>query len=224
MSEAREGTYPDAALRIDSLTPERVDEAVDAVAEAFHGEPITARLFDLDDPITSARHARAVKLELHGALEEGDPVTVALQDGHVVGVAVTSRLRLRTVMRALGVWMTLVPRMRRGSWRVGLAAMPVLRVPRPHLLLSALAVAPRSEGRGVGSALLHSIIDRCHEGETCRGVYLQVASDRAMRVYTRAGFKPLRTRKAGDLTVTHMFRPADRQGYAHDRRATPPQG
>lgn len=195
-----------AALQIEPLTLEHVDEAASVISEAFRAEPISARMFDLEDPETRTRHARALAYQMRGAVEAGEPPLAAIEDGSVVGVAAVSRLSVTVVLRTVRSWITLLPRVRWAAWGIGLAAKPSRRVPRPHLLLEGIGVAPQAQGRGVGSALMRAVVAECDAKEECRGIYLQTASERARVFYERAGFELVDERSGAGLTVAHLFR------------------
>jgi GNAT superfamily N-acetyltransferase len=200
---------PSSVLRVEPLTLEFVDQAAEVISQAFLAEPITERMFHLDDPETRERHRRATMHQMRRAVETGEPPLVAIKDGRAVGVAMVSRLGWRTMLRTARSWLPLIPRLRRGAWRLGPAAMPSRRVPRPYMLLDALGVSPEMEGQGIGSALLEGVIGQCDADQDCRGVYLQTASPRARRLYTRAGFELVEERSGAGLTIAHLFRPAD---------------
>jgi GNAT superfamily N-acetyltransferase len=199
-------------LRVEPLTLEFIDEAAGVISQAFLAEPITGRMFRLDDPETMERHRRATVHQMRRAVETGEPPLVAIKDGRAVGVAMVSRLGWRTMLRTARSWLPLIPRLRRGAWRLGPAAMPSRRVPRPYMLLDALGVSPEHEGQGIGSALLEGVIGHCEADQECRGVYIQTASPRARRLYMRAGFELVEERSGAGLMIAHLFRPADDRG------------
>jgi len=191
---------------------EFVNQAAEVISQAFLAEPITERMFHLDNPETRERHKRATMHQMRKAVEAGEPPLVAIKDDRVVGVAMASRLGWRTILRTARSWLPLIPRVRRGVWRLGPAAMPSRRVPRPYMLLDALGVSPEMEGQGIGSALLEGVIGLCDADQSCRGIYIQTASPRARGVYMRAGFELVEERSGADLTIAHLFRPADDRG------------
>ena len=67
-------------------------------------------------------------------------------------------------------------------------------------------------GQGIGSALLEGVSGHCEADQECRGVYLQTASDRARRLYMRAGFELVEKRSGAGLTIAHLYRSADDRG------------
>ncbi|MEV8392114.1 MULTISPECIES: GNAT family N-acetyltransferase [unclassified Streptomyces] len=57
---------------------------------------------------------------------------------------------------------------------------------RAHAYLLMIAVAPEHQGRGVGRALIESVLERCdREGLPA---YLEASSERSRRLYERLGF------------------------------------
>jgi GNAT superfamily N-acetyltransferase len=57
----------------------------------------------------------------------------------------------------------------------------------PHFYLDSLGVAPASQGKGVGSALLKPVLDRCDSEGT--PAYLNAGSPRSRDLYLRHGFE-----------------------------------
>jgi ribosomal protein S18 acetylase RimI-like enzyme len=64
-----------------------------------------------------------------------------------------------------------------------------LRHPRepPHWYLSLLGTDPQAQGRGLGSAVLGPVLERCDDDGT--GVYLETAKERNLGFYARHGFR-----------------------------------
>lgn len=57
----------------------------------------------------------------------------------------------------------------------------------PHWYLSLLATDPDAQGRGLGSAVLAPVLERCdREGA---GAYLETSKQRNVELYTRRGFR-----------------------------------
>jgi ribosomal protein S18 acetylase RimI-like enzyme len=94
------------------------------------------------------------------------------------------------VLRALAM----VPALIRatGVTRVARAGVRAGRVqkrhPRaPHFYLFAVGVDPEHQGRGIGSALLRAVLDRCDE--TGVPAYLEASKPENARLYERHGFR-----------------------------------
>lgn len=72
------------------------------------------------------------------------------------------------------------------------ATLRANRPAQPHLYLHALGVRASQRGRGVGSALLREITDRCDHGQV--RAYLENTNERNLPLYERYGFRILRER------------------------------
>lgn len=58
---------------------------------------------------------------------------------------------------------------------------------RAHEYLWMIAAAPEHQGRGLGTALINSVLDRCdREGQPA---YLEASSERSRKLYERLGFE-----------------------------------
>ena len=69
----------------------------------------------------------------------------------------------------------------------GFARMEKLHPHEPHYYLSTLGVSPEAQGRGLGSALLAPMLERCdREGV---GAYLESSKERNVAFYGRHGFR-----------------------------------
>ena len=60
---------------------------------------------------------------------------------------------------------------------------------KPHYYLSILGVDPSRQGEGLGTALLAPMLRRCDEEDV--GAYLETATERNVRFYSRQGFRVL---------------------------------
>ncbi|HEV2061722.1 MAG TPA: GNAT family N-acetyltransferase [Solirubrobacteraceae bacterium] len=79
----------------------------------------------------------------------------------------------------------------RSPWvAAGFARMERLHPREPHYYLSTLGVAPEAQGRGLGSALLEPMLERCdREGVPA---YLESSKERNIAFYGRHGFRVTR--------------------------------
>jgi ribosomal protein S18 acetylase RimI-like enzyme len=68
--------------------------------------------------------------------------------------------------------------------------------PEPHYYIRTLGVAPRFQGRGLGTALLRNTLDRCDQ----EGVpaYLEASTERSAALYERLGFVHLGEQRLPD--------------------------
>ncbi len=59
--------------------------------------------------------------------------------------------------------------------------------PERHFYLSVLGTDPAEQGRGIGSALLHPVLDLCDDERV--GAYLESSKERNVDLYARHGFR-----------------------------------
>ena len=69
----------------------------------------------------------------------------------------------------------------------GLAVMDSGHPRRPHWYLDSLGVEPESQGRGIGSALMRPVLERCDRDRM--PAYLNAGSPRSRNLYMRHGFR-----------------------------------
>ncbi|MDQ3035739.1 MAG: GNAT family N-acetyltransferase [Myxococcota bacterium] len=77
----------------------------------------------------------------------------------------------------------------------------------PHFYLWVLGVEPRAQGRGIGAALLRTVIERADS--TGAPTYLETDRESSVRLYQRHGFeieRELRVPSFGDLRTWTMLR------------------
>lgn len=172
------------------------------LAEAFHDDPIFSWLMP-DERTRLERLRRFYTIELrHVGLSRGRiwtshgltgaaistppgawrvPPRVMLSQGALFGVHVVRAARL-------------LPAVERRHLR------------EPHYYFAHIGVAPHSQGKGLGSALMRSTLDRCdREGLPA---YLEASSERSAALYERLGFRiTSELRVAGSPPLQLMLRP-----------------
>ncbi|HEY4376163.1 MAG TPA: GNAT family N-acetyltransferase [Acidimicrobiales bacterium] len=127
-------------------------------------------------------HDAAQRLALHGAMVDDDVNAAALwgppghwraSPGDILGeMPVAFRLFRRAVPRALRV-LTLMERKHPDDV--------------PHWYLAVIGTDPDHQGKGLGSALIHHVTDRCdEEGIPC---YLESSKEKNVPFYARHGFE-----------------------------------
>jgi ribosomal protein S18 acetylase RimI-like enzyme len=81
---------------------------------------------------------------------------------------------------------------------------------RPHFYLPFLGVDPSVQGRGIGSALLHNLLQKC-DADTVPA-YLETSNPRNIPLYERHGFRVVEAleMRFGGPTVWLMWRPGAR--------------
>jgi ribosomal protein S18 acetylase RimI-like enzyme len=77
--------------------------------------------------------------------------------------------------------------------------------PRGSVYISVVAVRPDARGKGVGSALLHRVIERAWQaGHSAVTLDVDVGNPRAQELYIRFGFEPVTRRPVPERLVKRM--------------------
>jgi GNAT superfamily N-acetyltransferase len=205
---------PGEELQVVPADEASLEEFARVMVDAFTTEGINAYAFDFRRPGSLAARRRAARAELRSFFDAGDTLLLARIGAEVVGGAIVSRnarlswrLRLRLAGRWLFVSLPLWPSVR---WRRLSAVRRATRLSRPiegaYYTLAALAVRPDRQGRGIGRQLLQGVDALSERDFKALGVYLYTGDCRNQRMYERDGYETIETRRAGDLTVYHMFR------------------
>jgi GNAT superfamily N-acetyltransferase len=179
-----------AREQIHGIRPAAADEArpiARTLADAFTDDPIAAWTLPDDaqrhDRLDRTFLALARKLWLDQAAVYTTPDLAGVAVWHAPGtwrLSAAKQLRLMPAMlRAYGRWTGRVVR---------LVTYYERKHPRePHWYLEFLGVSPDWQGRGLGTALMAPILDRCdREGVPA---YLESSTPRSRICYERAGFE-----------------------------------
>ncbi len=195
-----------AAPALRQATAEDVRRLSTVLAEAFFDDPVFGWLMP-EDSRRLARLRRYFGIELrHYTLPRGRvwttsdlsgaalslppgawraPPHVTLMEGGAFGIRLSRAARMGAAM----------------EWRH-------TRKPRgPHYYVRDIGVHPDSQGKGLGSALLHPTLERCdREGLPA---YLEASSERSAALYERLGFQLTdELRIGGSPPLRLMLRPA----------------
>ena len=191
-----------------------LDRFAEVMVDAFATEGINTYTFDFGRGFTRACRCRTAKVELDAFISDGDHVLVARETGVVVGGAIISRNSSRRLgarlVHVLGWLYAAWPLVLAVRWRRVLSAHRATMLSRPiagtYYTLAALAIHPACQRRGIGAALLEEVHKLSERDASVLGVYLYTADTRNQLMYHRAGYETIETRRAGDLSVYHMFR------------------
>ncbi len=209
-----ESDMPGEELQVVPADKASLEAFARVMVDAFTTEGINAYAFDFRRPGSLNARRRAARAELRAFFDAGDILLLARLGAEMVGGAIVSRnarlprlLRLRLVARwvfaSLPLWSSV-------RWRRLPAVRRATRLSRPiegaYYTLAALAVHPDRQGRGIGRRLLQSVDALSERDFEALGVYLYTGDRRNQRMYERDGYETIETRRAGDLTVHHMFR------------------
>jgi GNAT superfamily N-acetyltransferase len=90
--------------------------------------------------------------------------------------------------------------------RRAIAAMDAVHPAEPHWYLPRIGVASRYQGRGIGSALLRPVLDRCDDERV--PAYLEATSAQSRALFERHGFEAfdVLTLPSGGPELTLMWR------------------
>jgi ribosomal protein S18 acetylase RimI-like enzyme len=163
-------------------TADDVPRLARSLARAFHDDPVAT----FSNPRDSSRERRMAFFfsgRLRTLLDE--ELVYCTEDG--VGAALWAppdrwHVPPREALRTLRLVNARAPFL-----MVGFARMEKLHPREPHFYLSTLGVAPEAQGRGLGSALMAPMLERCdREGVPA---YLESSKERNVAYYARHGFR-----------------------------------
>lgn len=69
----------------------------------------------------------------------------------------------------------------------GLKGIEAQHPSKPHWYLNVLGTAPEAQGRGIGSAVMETVLDRCDQERS--GAYLESSKEANVAFYERHGFR-----------------------------------
>jgi GNAT superfamily N-acetyltransferase len=174
-----------------------VAELAAALAEAFYDDP-PARWFFPDDAVRKSRLRGWFSLGLRSLyLRHGHCYTTEDFVGAALWVPPNARHmtpleQIRLLPRATLLFGRDLPRVLRV-----VAGGASKRPADPHYYLPFMGVAPQLQGRGIGSALIRPVIERCDREHVA--AYLEATTQRNAAFYERHGFKTFdETRLGGD--------------------------
>jgi ribosomal protein S18 acetylase RimI-like enzyme len=177
-----------------------LDRLTTALAAAFQEDPVFGWLMP-DRASRPLRLRRFFKRELHHVLARGHVWTSA----DLGGAALTLppgrwRTPQHVALRQARPFGLRVPR------AAGLlTAIEWRHLRAPHYYFPYIGVMPAAQGRGLGSAMMRPILDRCDAERL--PAYLEASSERNARLYERLGFTVTRElRFAGSPPLRLMVR------------------
>ena len=193
---------PLADLRLRLATVEDVRRLKVVLAEAFFEDPVLSWLMP-EDAKRRARLRRFFAIELrHIALARGRVWTTNDLTGAVLSLPPGAwRVPLRATLLEGTAFGLHLPK----AAKLG-AAMERRHVRESHYYVRDVGVHPDMQGKGLGSALLSPLLDRCdREGLPA---YLEASSERNAALYERLGFQTFdELRVASSPPLRLMLRP-----------------
>jgi RimJ/RimL family protein N-acetyltransferase len=180
---------PGTAHEVSAAGPPHWREVSAALASAFYDDPVWSWLLPDDATrISSLRRFFGIEAR-HIVLQHGR--SLAGKDGdEILGAAlVLPPGRWRTPLRVQALHAPGYARVfgRRLPRALGVLAQMERRHPsRPHSYLAYVGVAASAQERGLGTALLTPMLDRCDRERL--PAYLEASSPASARLYARLGF------------------------------------
>jgi GNAT superfamily N-acetyltransferase len=198
--------------QVSAATPAQWRELSLTLAEAFHDDPVLSWL--LPDESTRAAALRThFEIEArHVALahrDGGSTVAAETATGDVLGAALVLppgqwRTPLRVQARYAPAYLRVFGRRLPRALGV-LTALERHHPRRRHYYLPYIGVRPNAQGRGLGTALLVPLLERCDRERV--PAYLEASCPDNARLYRRLGFRTLEiVRPLGAPPVELMLR------------------
>jgi GNAT superfamily N-acetyltransferase len=196
---------------VQRLGPDRADDVVAALCDAFAGYPVMRHVLGPDTGNTTDRLATLVRLFVMARILR-DEAMFGIPDGaRLSGVAMVSvpggeppsalvELRERT-WGLLGMDC-------RTRYEAFVAATAPFGVDTPHLHLNMIGVRREMQGRGFARPLLEAVHALCRSTPGCGGVSLTTEDPRNLALYERFGYTVIgHAVVAPELETWGMFRP-----------------
>lgn len=178
--------------------PEQYDQAAVSMGRAFIDDPTFKPIIpEIADPIARAAHlADLFRVMLAIERRHGQPVFGVIDDGRVVGAAVTEGIAHPTAMGFMITGIAQMPRLVRAiGWGGIVRAMNMFSVlaenhpKEPHLYLQLLGVDPDFQGKHYGGALLERLKLEAGARKELAGVYLETATESNVAFYSSKGYE-----------------------------------
>lgn len=209
-AEAREGAWIARPM-----TPDRVDEVADALADAFRDYPVMRYLIgDAGDD-----YDRRLRAMFHfggrACVARGNPVLEIADGTRSVAVAVIfppgdkpDPPEVEAVWA--GVWNELGEEAHARSDRFA-AAYQAFKIGTPHYHLSTIGVRPSHQGRGLARLLLEALHEMSRRDPVSTGVSLTTELARNLSLYEHFGYRVVGHARVSDALETWaFFRPEER--------------
>lgn len=185
-------------------------------AQAFRTEGVNQYIFDFTNDNILSSIEKNIVLDIKYHLETGSyQLIVAMEGEEVVGGALL-KLHEQGNKRRKSKILTMVRKIYNGipvlfsiRWRNVIRFMRLLKpdqnLEKNHYTLSALAVLPEYQGRGIGKRLLQEVNNRS-EMAIVDGIYLYTADKRNKDLYEKLNYSTFEEKRGKGITVYHMYR------------------
>ncbi|OEF97159.1 GNAT family N-acetyltransferase [Desulfuribacillus alkaliarsenatis] len=194
----------------------QMEMAAKVFARAFQQEGINRYVYDFSNEKIEALLEKHIFEDLiFNMKNNGYSLLVALQDDEVVGAALIKKHmeekkplinKVKEVLRKIRISLPLVVHMKiRNTIKLAKGVSLTNKLESNHIILSALAVFPEHQGKGIGKLLLAEV-HRISNDSGAPGTYLYTADEKNKRLYERLKYKLIENKAAGELTIHHMYR------------------
>jgi GNAT superfamily N-acetyltransferase len=157
------------------------------LARAFDDDPVVC-WFARQDARREARSHRLFDWYLRDAVPHGITMTTASHDGVAIWCPPDAwQMPLWRQAVLLPTILAITGAANAPSRIAGVDLLSRKHPPRPHYYLAVVGVEPALQGRGIGSALLQPVLDRCDRTGT--GAYLENTKPENLPLYERHGFR-----------------------------------
>lgn len=182
-------------MTVRPLPPERIDEAVAVLADAFRDYPVMRYVIGPAGEAYGERLDALVNLFVGARLHRGDPI-LSIEDGErVVAVATVTLPDEREASPAMAtlreqVWRTLGPDARLRYDELGRIWQRFAMADRHHHL-NMIGVRSTHAGRGLGRRLLDAVHDLARRDPASAGVTLTTEDPANVPLYQHVGYRIL---------------------------------
>lgn len=200
-----------AAVR---LPPERVDDIVDVMADAFAGYPVMRWVAGGEGAPgdLAARERRLVDLFVRRRLRRGGPAFGVFHGDALAGAAIMTLPHepeppSDVAIMTEAAWRALGDEARR-RYETYAAAASLFNALPPHHHLNMIGVRPAHTGQGLARPLMDAVRALAEADPDSQGVSLTTENPRNVELYRHFGFAVIaEARPAADLKTWGMFQP-----------------
>ncbi|HYL60319.1 MAG TPA: GNAT family N-acetyltransferase [Candidatus Acidoferrales bacterium] len=194
--------------------PEQQEQVAVSLGRAFINDPTFKPIIpDITEPTARAAHLSDLfRVMLAIERRHGQPVFGVVDEGRVVGAAITEGIAHPSVAGFLLTGLAQMPRLVRAiGWGGIVRAMNMFSVlaenhpKEPHLYLQVLGVDPAFQGRHIGGALLDRLKLEAGARNELAGVYLETATEANVAFYSSKGYEVLGELFPLGVRVWRMF-------------------
>ena len=187
------GVFPETAVR---LSPDRVDEIVDVMADAFFGYPVMRYVVG-DEGDVAARERRLVDLFVRRRIARGGPAFGMINRENSTGKSLAAAAILtlphepdpprEVAEMTVETWLELGEDARR-RYDAYAKAANLFDALGPHHHLNMIGVRPAHKGQGLARPLIEAVERLAHDDPGSTGVSLTTENPRNVELYRHFGF------------------------------------